>query len=723
MEKLINLKTLDLSNNPIEKLPPWITNFNMEIKWIKNFNPGAISFYANPLKYPPVEIVKQGKEAVKNYFKSFKNEKKLKLNQVKVLLVGEGMAGKTSLLKSLQGLKFDKKESQTHGINVAPLNANNIKGMEKNDKIKETILNFWDFGGQEIMHASHQFFMSERSLYILVLDSRTDGKKYHWLEHIEKFGGDSPIIVCMNKIDENKNYNIEQNKINERFPNIENRFHRISCKTKKGIKELITCIQETIPQTSLFGTEISQKWMSIKNQLVKETKENQYLSCERFINICKENRENNKSMQLTLLQYLNDLGLALYFKQLNLSDIYVLDPHWVTIGVYKIINSGKIKKGILKIEDLDYILNKEEIKTDEYDPAKEKNIKYNNNEWRYILSIMEQFELCYEYNKEKTDYIIPNALPPEPAKKYELGENKLLIFIIKYDYLPLSIISRLMIKLKNNILKGEEWKYGMILYNKEHNCKAEIIADENKKSIRIKIKGEKRNKQRYLSVIRSHIRDINEDFKKIKIKEFIPLTGRPDNLVEYKELLGYEKENKEEYFSGTLGEYFSVSEMLDSVISKKNRQKDMPNNININVKQENNQTVTQRQTVNITINQNIQDAKSLFENLKDDIFDEIDIELDDEKAQKRAKKELEKVEKTLSKIETAAREDKKADAGIKDRMNGFINSLSDENSNISKSIKSAVKIKDGFQKFGKVYNKIAPFMVLPSIPDIFLGDK
>lgn len=33
-------------------------------------------------------------------------------------------------------------------------------------------LHVWDFGGQEIMHATHQFFLTERSLYLLVLSGR-----------------------------------------------------------------------------------------------------------------------------------------------------------------------------------------------------------------------------------------------------------------------------------------------------------------------------------------------------------------------------------------------------------------------------------------------------------------------------------------------------------------------------------------------------------------------
>ena len=32
-------------------------------------------------------------------------------------------------------------------------------------------LNVWDFGGQEIYHATHQFFLTHRSLYLLLDDT------------------------------------------------------------------------------------------------------------------------------------------------------------------------------------------------------------------------------------------------------------------------------------------------------------------------------------------------------------------------------------------------------------------------------------------------------------------------------------------------------------------------------------------------------------------------
>jgi len=55
------------------------------------------------------------------------------------------------------------------------------------------------------MHGTHQFFFTHHSIYLLVLDNRGDNvyaDAEYWLTLIESFGGDSPIIVVLNKIKE-----------------------------------------------------------------------------------------------------------------------------------------------------------------------------------------------------------------------------------------------------------------------------------------------------------------------------------------------------------------------------------------------------------------------------------------------------------------------------------------------------------------------------------------
>lgn len=60
-------------------------------------------------------------------------------------------------------------------------------------------LSVWDFAGQELYYASHSFFLSERSIYVVVFDMRYDeenSRVEHWLQSINARAPGTPIIVC-----------------------------------------------------------------------------------------------------------------------------------------------------------------------------------------------------------------------------------------------------------------------------------------------------------------------------------------------------------------------------------------------------------------------------------------------------------------------------------------------------------------------------------------------
>lgn len=65
---------------------------------------------------------------------------------------------------------------------------------------KGTLVNFsvWDFAGQDLYYASHQFFLTSRSIFILVFNlvlGEENSKVRYWLESLKCRAPDAPIIV------------------------------------------------------------------------------------------------------------------------------------------------------------------------------------------------------------------------------------------------------------------------------------------------------------------------------------------------------------------------------------------------------------------------------------------------------------------------------------------------------------------------------------------------
>ncbi len=543
LQGLKNLTSLDLRENKIKKLPEAIVDLGMEIDVdVRTAVLGkkGIYLYGNPLETPPPEIIRKGKKAIKAYFKSLEKGK-LPLNEVKVLLVGDGGAGKTSLVKRLLGKRFNKKEAKTHGIDI-----NQWEVKQQKTFIKTHL---WDFGGQEIMHATHQFFLSKRSLYILVLDGRKDEKTEYWLKHIRSFGGDSPVVVVLNKIDENPGFDVNRRFLLDKYNNIKG-FFRLSCANKTGIDEFTEALKKALCDVEIIRTTWAENWFHVKEQLEKMI--DPFISLERYKEICLDEKIEEKSGQDTLVDFLHDLGIILHFDDLGLKDVHVLEPKWVTEAVYKIINSpiAARHKGILKPAFLDKIL-KQNKRGDYYYPP---------DKYHYIIELMKKFEICYQL--EKGEVLIPDLLEVEESEfKFDYAGS--LKFLFEYDFLPRSVMPRFIVRMHNDIKENCRWRTGVLLENKVFDAQAVVKADNEEKKIFIYVSGQE--KRDYFSVIRFTLRDINAGFEKINAVEKVPLPGSETIAVKYKELTGLKRMGKSVISIGELGQDIPIDVLLEGI--------------------------------------------------------------------------------------------------------------------------------------------------------------
>lgn len=348
-------------------------------------------------KYFRLEIASQSPCEAANYIIRYQNDaEKTEVNESKMVIVGQGGVGKTCLLNRLIHDRYSGTVS-TEGIDIAAW------GFEKGGRSYK--LNVWDFGGQEIYHATHQFFLTNRSLYIFVWDARQEeeyGRIDYWLHTIESFACDSPIIIVVNKCDSrNSIKQLDLKSLKEKFPQIID-CYKVSCKENIGISTLREEIEEQTTRLPLMGMVWLSSWLEVRLELEELAKSTNIITYKEYQAICK--KHNILSVEASSLsKYLHDLGIIINFQNdLYLKNIVILNPEWGTTAVYKVLDAQetilKERNGILYTEDLGKIW----IDTAEYPPEI----------YPIILRLMENFQLSFEVVENK-EYLIAELLENE----------------------------------------------------------------------------------------------------------------------------------------------------------------------------------------------------------------------------------------------------------------------------------------------------------------------
>ena len=442
------------------------------------------------------------------------------LNEAKLILVGRGAVGKTTLVRRLMTGKFSKPR-KTEGIHIKewPLS------LRRNDKVQ---LNVWDFGGQEIMHSTHQFFMTERSLYLLVVtgrEGREDEDAEYWLKLIHGIGGDSAVIVVLNKQEEHP-FELNRGALVQKYPNIKG-FIQTDCESGLGIEELRIKIKGETDLLEGLRKEFPAQWFQIKKRL-SGMKEN-FLTFQDYRKVCSEFEETDAQAQEDLAGYLHVLGVALnYCDDPRLSHMHVLNPQWVVDGIYRIINAKTLaqRHGELHQSDLGKILPKDDYPRDMYG---------------YLLGLMRKFELCFPL-PEDGSYLVPDLLAKEQSPvAAEFDPEDCLNF--QYDYgstpIPEGLLPRFIVR-SHTLSRGRpRWRTGVIL--DFEGASALVRADKAEKKVYLSIQGGDAARQRLLAIIRSDFDRIHSDLKGLQPEQLVPVPGHPEVAVEYADLLAAEE--------------------------------------------------------------------------------------------------------------------------------------------------------------------------------------
>jgi internalin A len=559
LRKLRQIENIDLGNNRLREIPDWIgeltqlKGINLLRNRIDHLPPAIGNLHSltvlwlgfNPMKTLPVELaslglselnldglrlglptsiqrrsLKDAQGVLRYYFASLDEGQPLR--ELKLLLVGRGKAGKTSLVKRLAGEEPSAEEAETHSIS--------IREFELNCKTGSVRTRAWDFGGQEILHSTHQFFLTERSLYLLILEPRTglaQRDAEYWLKLIETQGGGSPAIVVMNWSGA-REWHVDEVKLRRKFPFIVD-FISTDALSGLGVTKLSALMSKTVEKRMKdVWLPFPQRWREIKDKVAGMSAN--FLTFKRYKQLCAKFGETNPDAQADLAGILHALGLALYFgKDPRLHDTRVLNPGWVTGGVYAVIRSQHVldNDGQLGTSDMPAVLKE----------AEEKGVvsaaDYPPNTHPFILELMRAFQLCYASEEERGKpmrYLVPELLPEFEPKMSEPWEQEASVRLrYRYEVLPPGLLPRFIVRTHALSEDSPHWRHGVVL--RHANSRALIRAESDKPELHcFVLSGNKDTRQVLVTMVRRELEALHLEMKTQPIEE-LELTGDSDRWI------------------------------------------------------------------------------------------------------------------------------------------------------------------------------------------------
>jgi internalin A len=539
LSKQTKLSTLDLSGNRLgdEGCRMVLEAFldNKKIRFL------GLGYNNTTEQFLSKEVLNQtdAKKLLAAYrgYKEAKEKGQLKpLNEVKLLIVGNEAVGKTSLVRALvEGKTRNTNEPPTPGIAFQKIETRQWKADS------EFTINIWDFGGQEVMHGTHRFFLTSRSLYLIVLEDRRhdDRSVYDWLKTIRNRAENVPIIVVINKCDTAiKGLHLDETSLKESFPSIVD-FVRVSCNEGKQdtIEKLKQLILKTIQQDERLKeirNPIPDSWRQVKEALAKEAKLKKKLREKEFADLCEKASTStitNEDEQHSLRQLLHDLGvIILYEENAAQKEIKLLDPNWLTAAIYTLLNHHKIKENsaIFTRGMLSELLDPTEYKTDDYE---------------YIIAMMQRPELglCFRLASPGEQFLLPEALTKnKPAPELLRGWDDALLFRYLYSYLPEGLIPRLIVEAHLFLTEPRTvWRTGAIF--RILDCPILVQGNTDPKQLDFKIVGLPKKRRDALEILLKMLGEVHKPHKELGEKAVVPLPDNPQICVSYEHLLRLEK--------------------------------------------------------------------------------------------------------------------------------------------------------------------------------------
>ncbi len=396
------------------------------------------------------------------------------LNRVRTIFIGDGEAGKTSLIRVLHNEPVvEGIEAKTPGIAIR-------EWQVPTTKIKAS---FWDFGGQVMVHATHQLFLRESCLYVLLVSAREKEKATeraeYWLEHVKSFGKGAPVLIVANKADKEP-VRLDEGLLLEKYPGMIKGFFQLACTEAQGafrsqFQQFRQAFCQQLQAVGLHQVQFQTAHFEVLQNLRQRTPQQAFLTHQDYAALCAQHRVDAHGAldSAWLLDILDKLGVIVHFPDMDEMDEYILNPRWLTYGVYTLMYNEQARMTRKQAIAL--------LAANKVEDHEGNTLSYPASKCRIIFEAMRRYKLCYFLPRDPDQLIIP-ALLPSDIKQHGVDMANALEFHYQFEsFLPRHLISELIVDCHEDIANIAEqdivWQHGVLLHNATHNTKALIQAD------------------------------------------------------------------------------------------------------------------------------------------------------------------------------------------------------------------------------------------------------
>lgn len=507
LRRIKTLKRLDISRLYLDTLPDWLPELKLDFN-TDFFGSSGIILEDTFVKDVDMSIFdgEHSQEDILQWFEERKKQGESPLNEIKVVFLGDGEVGKTHTISRLQKDGEKIPESSTGGSTPG------IAISEKTYPIdgQDIQVHFWDFGGQDILYSMHRMFMTERTIYVVMVDARKENcgaQATEWLDTIKSFAGDAPVLLAVNKIDQNSNATLDRRGLMDKYSNLKAVLYMsaLNEEPEEFNNKFTASMVELIRQSDVPKMKWPKKWKLVKDELQRMGEP--YIRSREYGKICA--RCEVDSGGASLLNWCNDLGVCFCRQDDRLKDYVILRPDWITNAIYAVLfnKRDKVKNGLIDLAEMFRLLNSNETRKTFPD------IPYEWGDMNYILDVVRKFSLSYQVDGNTEFFPMLCSADSSPVVKEYADAMDTLEFHMEFAPLPSNILHRLMVERYGELDTDNVWLTGARFFQKDTKLSAVARKDGNRLKLYVRSDDPQHAANTYLSVIAGTVERICKGLK------------------------------------------------------------------------------------------------------------------------------------------------------------------------------------------------------------------